>query len=208
MEPNFYSVLSGAVTISALHAVLPSHWLPFVLVGRAERWKHRKVLGILTLAGGGHVFVTAILGFIVALIGKEILTWVGHFDLPIHSAVLIVFGLIYVFLGLRSHSHTNDYTLKSKRREHAAAVSLFLMLTLTPCEPMVLIYFAASAFGLQLLLLLTLLMAVSTLGGMLLLTSFAFLGFERLRLPWLDRNERWIIGVILVALGISVAFFG
>jgi len=205
MGLNVYSLISGAVTISAFHAILPSHWLPFVLVGKAEKWSRGKILGVLTLAGGGHVFVTALLGFIAALIGKKITFMIGT-KIPIASIILIVFGLVYFGLGLRGHEHVSNFSVKSKRREFATAASLFLMLTLTPCEPMVVVYFTAGPLGLKLLLLLTVVMGASTLGGMLILTYLALLGYERLNFPRLEKHERTVIGGILVILGILFAF--
>src|SRR3712207_8841841 len=42
----------------------PTHWLPFVLTARVQRWGKLKTLGITALAGSGHVLMTALLGLL------------------------------------------------------------------------------------------------------------------------------------------------
>ena len=49
-------------TVAFFHAAIPTHWLPFVAAGRAQRWSHSKTLLITALAGTGHVLTTALLG--------------------------------------------------------------------------------------------------------------------------------------------------
>ena len=39
-EPVLLSLLGGGFVAAFLHAALPTHWLPFVLVGRAQRYVH------------------------------------------------------------------------------------------------------------------------------------------------------------------------
>src|SRR5437773_11467181 len=38
-------------TVAFFHAAIPTHWLPFVAAGRAQRWSHSKTLLITALAG-------------------------------------------------------------------------------------------------------------------------------------------------------------
>ena len=52
-------------TVAFFHAAIPTHWLPFVAAGRAQRWTHSKTLLITALAGTGHVLATAVLGLIL-----------------------------------------------------------------------------------------------------------------------------------------------
>jgi hypothetical protein len=32
------STIGGIATVSTLHAFIPTHWLPFSVVGRAQKW--------------------------------------------------------------------------------------------------------------------------------------------------------------------------
>jgi putative Mn2+ efflux pump MntP len=196
------SLISGAFVVALVHAILPNHWLPFVLIGSVEKWNRKRILGVLTLAGVGHILVTAGLGFITAFIGKEVIERI-ELKIPIASIILLTFGIIYIILNLRKHKHTHSH---SKHRKFTTAFSLFLMLTLTPCEPMIVVYFTMGTFGLKFLILLTLVMAITTLCGMLTLTYFTLLGYERVKFQWLEKNERLVIGIILLILGILFMF--
>ncbi|MFQ6107225.1 MAG: hypothetical protein ACE5QF_06525 [Thermoplasmata archaeon] len=196
------ALLIGASTISVLHAALPNHWLPFVLVGNAQNWEDRKILQIALLAGGGHVLMTALLGVAVALAGTMILSSFDILLLPVTSGILIVFGLIYMILGFRrEHQHHHDIPDK------ATALSLFVMLTFSPCEAMIPVFFAASLYGGSALAALVLIVAVATIGGMLLLIYLTMIGYKRIPSHWFEDNERIVIGALLMLLGLFILIY-
>ena len=200
------SLVVGALSISILHAILPSHWLTFVLVGSAQRWSKSKILRIVFFAGSGHVLMTSILGLITASIAKGILPYLSHLETYVTSGILIILGLIYIFLGV-IHKSNHSHSLKKGSSDKATATSLFLMLTLSPCEAMIPLFFAGSTLGWQTLLTLSVAMAVGTVSGMLSLTYLTVVGYKRIHFPWLEENERIAIGVILFVLGVFAAFF-
>lgn len=196
----------GAVTISLLHAILPNHWLPFVLVGNAQNWDDRKIMRIALLAGGGHVFMTVILGIIVAFAGSLIVSSFDILLLPVTSGILIVFGSIYVSLGLRTKRKiAKNHHLKMS--DKTTSLSLFLMLTFSPCEAMIPVFFAASPYGWTTLLILTLIVAFTTIGGMLLLIYLSLIGYKRIHSRWFEENDRIVIGAILILLGLFVLLY-
>ena len=43
-QPVLLSLLGAGFVTAFLHAALPTHWLPFVLVGRGQRWTLPQVL--------------------------------------------------------------------------------------------------------------------------------------------------------------------
>ena len=49
-QPVLLSLLGGGFAAAFLHAALPTHWLPFVLVGRAQSWRTSRTLGAVVLA--------------------------------------------------------------------------------------------------------------------------------------------------------------
>jgi len=195
---DVYALMAGAITISVLHAVLPNHWLPFVLVGNAQNWEDRKILRIAFFAGGGHVLMTALLGVAVALAGSMVISSLDIVLLPVTSGILIVFGVVYIILGLRTKHHHLDVPDK------ATALSLFIMLTFSPCEAMIPVFFAASPYGGVVLALLTAMVALTTIGGMLLLIYLTMIGYKRIHSHWLEENERIVIGTTLLVLGVFV----
>ena len=74
-QPVLLSLLGAGFVTAFLHAALPTHWLPFVLVGRGQRWSLPQVLGAVTAAGLAHIAATdAIYHVSVGLVGRK--TWV------------------------------------------------------------------------------------------------------------------------------------
>jgi ABC-type nickel/cobalt efflux system permease component RcnA len=101
--------------LSLLHAALPNHWFPFVIVGRAQRWSRRKTLGVLAAAGGGHVVATSALGLVVWKLGATVLGGLSEENIHrtgawIAGGLLIALGIFFIArqaLGKHGHSHAH-----------------------------------------------------------------------------------------------------
>lgn len=94
--------------IAFFHAAIPTHWLPFVITSRAQRWNRNKTICVTALAGTGHVLVTAILGFLIAWLGIALHEKIEAWFPLIAGGTLLLFGLFYVyrqFSGGHGHSH-------------------------------------------------------------------------------------------------------
>jgi hypothetical protein len=76
-------------TVAFLHAAIPTHWLPFVVAARAQRWNLAKTLVVTGVAGSGHVLSTT------ALVGSKRL----HFRALDKYEAMIV-GAIFCLLGV------------------------------------------------------------------------------------------------------------
>src|SRR5205085_7088249 len=59
-------------SVAFFHAAIPTHWLPFVLTSRVQKWNAAKTIAVTALAGTGHVIVTAALGLAITLFGAAI----------------------------------------------------------------------------------------------------------------------------------------
>lgn len=198
---NLVTLVVGAVTISTLHALLPSHWLAFVLVGSAQGWPGSKIMKIALLAGSGHVAMATMLGLATATVAREIVSYLGYLEAYVTSGILIILGLVYVFLGI-AHKKGHNHSFKGGPSDKATVTSL------SPCEAMIPVFFAASGFGWSILLMLSLFVALGTISSMLALTHLTFAGYKRIRFTWLERNERATIGIILLALGVFTILLG
>lgn len=97
----------AGLSVSFLHAILPNHWLPFVLAGRAQKWSIGKTLSVVTLAGGGHVLITTILGVLIVWMGVALTDYVEAWAEPLASGVLILFGLFYIVQHFRGVGHSH-----------------------------------------------------------------------------------------------------
>jgi hypothetical protein len=214
------ALLVGTLSIAALHALIPSHWLAFAVVGRAQRWPMGRTLSIAALAGAGHVLVTMIIGLTLAAAGKAALHVIPEaLEHAAPTVVLIALGLYFVlqaFLRPGGHTHAHahgsthdhahdheahDHAEPGERPSRAAMGALVLGMTLSPCLDLLPIYVAASALPWTMLLAISLLIAVVTLTIMVGLVWLALRGMERLNLRWLERNESLAVGSILIGLG-------
>src|ERR1041385_3283576 len=109
-------------SIAFFHAAIPTHWLPFVLTARAQRWSRMKTLAITALAASGHASFTALLGLIVAWFGIALSARIGEWFPRLAGGALILFGLFYVVRQLTGHTHTHlrafGYSQSHEHDEH------------------------------------------------------------------------------------------
>ena len=95
--------------IAFFHAAIPTHWLPFVITARAQRWNRSKAIGVTALAGTGHVLFTAFLGFLIAWFGIALHQRIGPWFPWIAGGALLIFGLFYVYRQLSGTGHVHSH---------------------------------------------------------------------------------------------------
>jgi ABC-type nickel/cobalt efflux system permease component RcnA len=82
-------------TVAFLHAAIPTHWVPFVLVGKARGWSRRRTLAVTAVAGSGHILVTTLIGFLIAWGGFEVEESLEHIFPFVTSGILLLVGLYF-----------------------------------------------------------------------------------------------------------------
>ncbi|MDI6783628.1 MAG: hypothetical protein QME64_05970 [bacterium] len=195
-----------SVGIAVVHAMIPTHWLPFVLVSRAQKWSLKKMLSVVALAGLGHVASTTVVGILIAWIGWKVSETVEGIVGPIAAGILILLGMLYIGLYFKELGHGHHHGHPSELSDTGAVLSLIAILTFSPCEAMLPIYFAASPLGWYMIILLSLFIALGTVGGMMILTYLAYRGIERFKFSKLEHYEKLILGSMLAILGFIVIF--
>ena len=194
-------------SVAALHAAIPTHWLPFVLIGRARGWSRRRTLAAVALAGGGHILATTTLGVALARFGWAINE---RFDAAFPWIVATLLVGLGAWLALRAPhgrgcDHCEGRRFIPEPTDRAALCGLFLTLTLSPCELFLPVYLTAAPSGWIGIAWLSAVLAVATLIGMLTLTWLTLHGVQRLR--WLDRLDRRVLGGLLALLGLANVIF-
>ena len=100
-ETLLVSIALTGFAVAFLHAAIPTHWLPFVLAGRGQRWGKAKTLMVVALCGSGHVLFTAVLGALVLWLGIELSKWTGAVFPWIAGSALILIGLYFLLRQVR-----------------------------------------------------------------------------------------------------------
>ncbi len=210
--------------IAFFHAAIPTHWLPFVLTARAQRWNRSKTLIITAMAATGHACFTATLGLIVAWLGIALSDRIGALFPWIAGGALISFGLFYIIrqltgrphthlhLGHEGHSHDHAHSQPENRMSFsksdlAAISSLLALLTFSPCEAFVPVYVSGVRYGWHGFALLTIILTVATIAGMVAFTGLALTGIEQVKLRSFEKYEAGVMGALLCAVGVLIILF-
>jgi len=207
-QPVLASLLGAGFAAAFLHAALPTHWLPFVLVGRAQRWTLRKTLGAVVAAGLAHIATTAAVGGLIVLAGLALNQWIAGLLPHLSAALLMIFGAFYLARAtLKRPVPVGGPPLETPEpavSDSAAFWGLVAMMAVSPGEVLLPIYLSTAEEGLPVLALLTLVFAAGTVAGMALLTTLARAGASILRLERWARYEGMVLGVALIGLGLLV----
>jgi hypothetical protein len=200
----FASILATGLLVAFLHAALPTHWLPFVLVGRGQGWGAGKTLSIAAGAGVGHVLSTMALGVLLTGAGIAFESRFGGLSPWLISALLIGLGLFYLVRQARRRPHHHLSRPRLFTSDRAAILALFTLVSLSPCEAFLPVYVSGVRYGWLGFVLLSLVLTAATIAGMVLFTGVSLLGARRLPLGLLERYEAGILGAALCALGVGI----
>jgi ABC-type nickel/cobalt efflux system permease component RcnA len=216
-SPLFSTLAATGFTVALLHTILPTHWLPFVMVGRAQGWTRGKILAVATLAGAGHVAVTTLLGVAIAWFGFEMSERFEAWSHGVMAVILVGSGAFFWWRHLtgRGHGHHHHGAGDSADHDHAAPPpkrttdaaaiwGLFFILTVSPCEGFLPVYLTAVPYGWRGVAWLAVVLSAATLIGMLTLTSLALWGWDRFEPRGLERYESALIGSLLGLLGVTI----
>jgi hypothetical protein len=198
----------STLTISLLHALAPDHWLPFVMIGKAQGWTKWKLTTVTILAGIGHVSSSLAIGAIGVLLGlaaERINLWESSRG-NVASLLLIGFGLAYMVWGLKNWGRKHTHEL-----EKAKVVSywtIFALVVFGPCEPLIPLIFAGSAYGWPVVFMVFALFGISTIGMMLIQVHLATFGVSLIRSHWFEHASDVIAGGVIAVTGILIRVLG
>ena len=199
---KLWVTLFSTFTIALLHTLIPSHWLCFVVVGRAQKWRMGRTLSVTAAAGLLHVLSTFLLGVFLAGMGQAFFQTRSQTLERLSGFILIFLGVLYLFSQFfhAGHHHEQDREV----REKTAFVALLLSLAISPCSfsiPLLILSASSAGAGWGVIFLIGLVLLVTTVGVMLLLVGLTAAGVERLKFAFYDRFEKLILGIVLCVLG-------
>jgi nickel/cobalt exporter len=223
-------IISGSALVGAIHAILPGHWLPFVLLSRARRWDMGRALAAVAAGGIAHLGTTAALGLLIAFLGAGTFGRIGPAAELAGAGLLAVFGLVLSLRGLRSargavagEEHCPpcgrlppDETSRTSSKglapssgrigPHGSGRQHLLegaVLGARPCAEAVPIFLAAAAYGLTTSILAVLAWVLATLAVLVGIVWLSLLGLGTVRLSLLERYGETAAGLLILLMGLA-----
>ncbi|MCC6414018.1 MAG: hypothetical protein IT270_20385 [Saprospiraceae bacterium] len=194
------TILTGATLLSLFHALIPSHWLPVLAIGKQEGWSKGRILGVTLLAGSAHVLSTVALGLVLAALGGALAEKAEMFTHWIAPAMLTALGVFYIYQHYRHH----HFHLQRNNMPWGVVVSLAVAMFFSPCLEIEGYFLTAGQYGWPFVWLVALVYGVVTIAGMLLWVRLALGGLQRLDWHAVEHYAGLITGLTLVASGVGL----
>ena len=221
------ALLAAAAGVGFGHAILPDHWVPLAVLGRANNYPVRRVARLSGLAGIAHVLVSLVLGGVIIAVGLQLRGTIQSAQSTIVGTVLILTGAGFAAVELsrarrrhgddddahgHHHHHHHDHhadladPLASERRgtRGLGAIMVPFGAAASPDLTILPVFLAASAAGTLAAVGTLVVFSVVTIGTIVGLTVSASLGGARIRARWLDRWGNAFSAAVLVAIGVFV----
>ena len=231
MDTTLGILLTSAVTIGFIHTLIGvDHSLPFVVLGRAQRWPLRKVVAVTGACGLAHVLSSVVLGAVGIGVGASLsrLTWIEGSRGDLAAWVLIAFGLAYTGWSLarrrRRHRHVHTHGAHVHAHKHTGAHhhdersapftaltgwSLFVIFVLGPCEPLIPLVIAPSIdLGIGAAILVATVFGVTTIATMMTVVAVGYLGLGLPAFRKLEGYSHTLAGLAIAASGIVIRLTG
>jgi nickel/cobalt transporter (NicO) family protein len=225
-----------AASVAFIHTITgPDHYLPFIVISKARKWRPYKTAWITFLCGLGHIGSSVLLGLLGVAFGIAVskLKGLESFRGNIAGWAMIAFGLVYLIWGVRRalknrphthiHFHDDDATHAHTHTHHDNHAHvhdepekvnltpwiLFTIFVFGPCEPLIplVMYPAAqkSAFGLIWVTAIFGIVTIATMLGMVLITAFST---NFLPIKKLERYSHALAGATILMCGVAIQFLG
>ncbi len=215
------ALLLGGVALSIVHALIPNHWVPFVLLGRSQRWPRARLVGITALGGFFHVLSTVLIGVFIGFAGYQLSQNQRLYTHLIAPAILGGLGVALLLAdwlgrghrhkhileyehdhavpGDNGHPHSHAPARLSARQANISVAGIIAAMFFSPCIELEAYYFVAGAGGWLAIGALSLVYMVVTVGLMVALVITATERFGD-RLHFLEHHERLVVGLVFLAL--------
>jgi putative Mn2+ efflux pump MntP len=200
-----FSIISGSIILSLLHATIPNHWLPVIAIGRKENWTLQEVTRVTLISAVAHGLSTVVIGLLLGFIGSKMANNIENFTHYFAPVILILLGVIFIYRH-HKHKHFHIDEIKKKKSKKSIIIALVLAMFLSPCMEIEAYFLLAGTQAPWLIWFIAALYFVITTVGMVTLVRFAYKGILKLNWHTLEHNAGIITGATLVATGI-LAFF-
>ena len=118
MSATTPALFAAAAGVAIGHAILPDHWVPLAVLGRARRYPLSKVARLSGLAGVAHVLLSLVLGAVIIAIGLQFRSSIQSAQDTIIGCLLIATGVGFAIFELTGHGHSHDDDGHGHSHEH------------------------------------------------------------------------------------------
>lgn len=199
-------IIIGTAIISILHALIPSHWLPVLAIGRKEGWSLAETSRITCMAGIAHVVSTVIIGILLWLIGSELTQHIDDFTHVIGPSILILIGLYFMRQHyIHHHFHLPKQQIE-KKTKRSIILALVIAMFLSPCMEIEAYFLLAGSNGWYVMVAIAAMYSIITIAGMLIWIRIVYKGLLKLNWHKWEHNAGIITGLVLIATGI-ISYF-
>jgi hypothetical protein len=207
MNESIIPLIFGTSSIAFLHTLMgPDHYIPFIMISKAQNWSKFKLILITFAAGIGHVGSSIVIGSIGILLGFG-LNHIKGFEVSrgnIGIILLIGFGIAYALWGLRRAKHHHHINMSDKKI--VTFWTVFAIFVLGPCEPLIPLMFAATSFGWEVIILISVIFSIITIIMMIALSYLGSIGINLLKINIAHKYSHTLAGAIIALTGIFCIF--
>ncbi len=208
MADSFSALIISTITIGIVHAFAPDHWLPFVMIGKAQKWSKPRLSFIAFVAGLGHVGSSIVLGAlgILAGIASIKLEGIEATRAEIGIYLLIGFGVAYALWGLKHSRHHHHHTPDLSQKKVVTLWTLFAVFVLGPCEPLIPLMFLATAYGWTGIATVSITFGIVTLIMMVGQSLLGYAGIQLIKHDFAEKYSHALAGGVIAITGVFLYF--
>jgi cadmium resistance protein CadD (predicted permease) len=213
------ALLAAAAGVGFGHAILPDHWVPLAVLGRARRYPLSKVARLSGLAGIAHVLLSVVLGAAIIAIGLQFRSSVQSAQDSIIGGLLIATGIGFAVVELTGHGHGHSHAAAhdDHHRDHLqgdpqaagglhglAAIMVPFGAAASPDLTILPVFLAATTAGVATAIGAVAVFGAVTIGTIVGLTLAATRSGYQIRGEWLERWGNVITALVLLLIGALV----
>lgn len=196
-------LIIGTLTISILHALIPSHWIPIIAFEKKFNWSRQQTLRITIISALAHALSTVLLGIAIGLLSFKISKQYEELSTMIFSVILIVLGLVFI---IRHHKHNHFHLHNEGELQKLSSTKIITVLVmgmfLSPCLEIEGYFILAGSAGIKYIFLVSLIYILISVLGILVWLSFAKQILKKINSHKIEHNAGLISGVVLILTGV------
>ncbi len=225
-------LIISALSTAIFHTLIPDHWLPFVLIGRARNWSVQRTALISGVSALLHISLSLVLGLVGIGIGLGTSMAVGEALEKVSGVLLILLGIFYAYWSFRKGGH---FHIGGKRVHHHHDAEegklhtengdndlghwdadrdiidgqvkrsdwyLAFIIGLNPCVLIFPILFAAAPHGIAVITAITVLYSVTTCFLMVGLTIVGLLWAQNIKMEFFAKYGEILSGLFISLIGV------